>query len=177
MLVNDTRPTPSWVIAIAGGVPFLFIIGILFFAKPPRTELPLRSTVTQGNLVIAMEQTTHPKYRLYIYKETHANQYGKGPITEPAQAFFYTNTSPDSTNAATFTYTLTTEEWRTLDWWWTDWCHHQPPELTTSTSQAAYRVALRCGLGLNGTLFTISPDTLPPAVQAIVRRATYGGFS
>lgn len=141
-------------------------------AEPPA----LRHSVSQGGLVIALEKSTRPNQRLYVYRAERKLQYGYIPITEPAQASFVYSLRPTSPVADRFSSTLTTDEWRDLANWWADWCRQGPKELPSKTTQTAYRIALRCG-SLSGSLFVVAPETVPPAIQAILRRATNNAYS
>jgi hypothetical protein len=161
---------------IAVGVLFLLIV---LFAKSSREIPPLVTTVTRGNLVIAFEKTTLPNQRLYIYQEEQAYYHsdsGTTLQTDPAQTYFDRTVRPTPTAADTFTATLSADEWQTLDAWWMTWCRTSPAEISVHGLQPAYRIALRCGL-MTGSLFTVAPETLPPAVRTILRRATNNVFS
>ena len=183
MSYNDSQlpPFPYRNIAgiltvIAVGVPFLLIV---LFAKPSREIPPLVTTVTRGNLVIAVEKTTLPNQRLYIYQEQQAYYHGVNGTTlqtDPAQTYFDRTVRPTPTAADTFTATLSADEWQALDAWWVAWCRTRPAEISDQRTQPAYRIALRCGL-MTGSLFVVAPETLPPAVRAILRRATNNVFS
>ena len=153
----------------------MFIL-IAFFGKPSPNPPALRHSVSQGGLVIALEKSTRPNQRLYVYRAERKLQYGYIPITEPAQASFVYSLRPTSPVADRFSSTLTTDEWRDLANWWADWCRQGPKELPSKTTQTAYRIALRCG-SLSGSLFVVAPETVPPAIQAILRRATNNAYS
>ena len=169
------RKLAGQLVVLAVGVPFLLIV---IFAKPSREAPPLLTTVTRGNLVIAVEMLSLPNQRLYIDREETSYYHldtGTTLITDPGHARFDRTVRPTPTAADTFQSTLSADEWHTLDTWWDAWCGQRPPEVVDKLSKTAYHIVLRCGL-MTGSLFIVAPETLPPDVHAILRRATNNVF-